>query len=264
MHKMIATCQTSACRRRWLNHSHALINKFVFPAFIVCLGFQGCGVPLWSNVRPVPAEAVDVHGISLDDAQALQRGDGAETVIRVLGEPADRRPSCVPGEVVWRYPVRAWNDMANSREIVPAVLLRVSFDMSYTVTDWAFVDSRTMRALAVPETSDEASRWFQSLAQAPPPIPPRVELDDLLLRGQTTQPDVETILGQWQPDLHCGNGGPAPVARKATTVSGAIWDWYADRPSPLFVPPRYLVATFDDQATLLGWHFEQTYPGGRE
>jgi hypothetical protein len=91
-----------------------------------------------------------------------------------------------------------------------------------------------------------------------------VKLDEVLIRGRTTQLDVERILGQWRPDLLCGNGGPVPVVRKRTTDSGSVWDWYADRPSPLFVPPRYLVASFDDRGALIVWHFERTYPGGRK
>jgi hypothetical protein len=154
--------------------------------------------------------------------------------------------------------------VANSREIVPAVLLRVRFDGSDTLADWGFVESRTLLSLPVLETPDEASRWFLSLSQSPPPIPPRVVLDEVLIRGRTTQDDVERILGQWQPDIGCGNGGAVPVARKMKVDSGSVWDWYADRPSPLFVAPRYLVATFDDAGALIGWHFEQTYPGGKK
>jgi hypothetical protein len=246
-----------------MSPAHAAIRKILVLAAIVFSGMQGCA-PLWSNVKPVPIEAVDAHGISLDRARNLGRGDRAETVIGVLGEPADKQLGCVPGESLWRYPIRAWNDMANRRQIVPAVLLRIRFDRSDVLADWGFVDSTTARSLPVLETSDEASRWFQSLSQAPPPIPPHVTLDEVLIRGRTTQRDVERILGQWQPDLRCGNGGPVPVVRKIKADSGSVWDWYADRPSPLFVPPRYLVATFDDAGTLIGWHFEQTYPGGRK
>lgn len=241
-----------------------VIRKSVVLASVVYLGIQGCGVLLLPNVKPVPVEDVDAGGISLDRAQALRGGERAESVVRVLGEPADRRPSCVPGEVVWRYPIRAWNDMAKRRAIVPAVLLRISFDGSDILTDWGFVDSRTGRALPVLEAPDDASRWFESLSHAPPPIPPRVKLDEVLIRGRTTKLEVERILGQWQPDLHCGYGGPAPVVSKMTTDAGLVWDWYADRPSPLFVPPRYLVASFDVTGVLIVWHFEQTYPGGRK
>jgi hypothetical protein len=154
--------------------------------------------------------------------------------------------------------------MTSRRAIVPAVLLRVQFGGSGTLTDWGFIDSATGRALPVLETSDDAFRWFESLSQAPPPIPPRIVLAEILIRGHTRQIDVERLLGQWRPDLHCGNGGPAPVVRMTRVGSASVWDWYVDRPSPLFIPPRYLVASFDDTDALIAWHFEQTYPGGRK
>jgi hypothetical protein len=247
-----------------MSPAHTPMRKSLVLASVVCFGIQGCGVLLWSRVKPVPVEEVDAHGISLTRALKLGPGARPESVVLVLGEPADRRPSCVPGEVIWRYPIRAWNDMADRREIVPAVLLRISFDGWDTLTDWGFVDSLTGRPLPVLEAAVDASRWFRSLSHAPPPIPPRVDLDETLIRGQSTQLDVERILGQWQPDLHCGGGGPVPVVRKMRADSGSVWDWYADRPSPLFVPPGYLVASFDDTGALIVWHFEQTYPGGRK
>lgn len=242
--------------------AHRALCKSAVLAPMVCFVMQGCGIPLWAPVKTVPVQEVDAHGISLARVQELRRGDRAESVIVVLGAPADRRPSCVPGEVVWRYPIRAWNDMLDRREVVPAVLLRLSFDASGTLTEWSFVDSLTGRPLPAREKSDDASRWFQTLSL--PPIPPRIELAKALIPGHTTQFDVERVLGQWQPDLYCGNGGPAPVVKKTRTESGFVWDWYVDRPSSLFVPPHYLVVSFDNGGSLIVWHFEQTYPGGRK
>lgn len=259
---MAAQVPSSSRSMMTMSSAHASIWNLVIFASLVCFGIQGCRALPWSSVKPVPIDEVDAHGISLDRVQKLGRGDRAGSVVLVLGEPADRQPSCLPGEVVWRYPIRAWNDVTGRREIVPAVFLRISFDRSDTLTDWEFVDSRTGHSLPVREESDNASHWFQLLSQEPPPIPPRVKLDDVLIRGRTTQLDVERTLGQWRPDLNCGNGGPAPVVKTATTDSGSVWDWYADRPSPLFVPPRYLVVSFDDRGTLIVWHFEQAYPGG--
>jgi hypothetical protein len=91
-----------------------------------------------------------------------------------------------------------------------------------------------------------------------------VALDETLVRGRTTQADVERTLGRWHPDLLRGNGGPVTLFEKHSAVSGDVVDWYVDRPSPLFVPPRYLVASFGRDGSLAGWHFESTYPGGRE
>jgi hypothetical protein len=162
------------------------------------------------------------------------------------------------------FTIRAWNERSQGREVVPEVVLRVSFDGLGKLADWGFFDPLTARALAVRETADDASRWFKSLSQAPPPIPQRIELDKTLIPGQTTQPDIEQILARWQPDFHCGGGGLAPVVKKMTSDSGSVWDWYVDRPSPLFIPPSYLVVCVDDTGALIVWHFEQTYPGGRK
>jgi hypothetical protein len=240
------------------------IRKPAILASMVCLAIQGCGIPLWESVRPVPVEEVDARGISLARVQKLKRGDRAASIVDILGEPADRRQSCVPGEVIWRYPIRAWNEVGNGREIVPAIILRISFDGFGKLADWRFLDPFWGRPLAVRETADDASGWFKSLSQAPPPIPERIELDKTLIPGRTTQLDVERILGGWQPDFYCGGGGLAPVVKKTAIDSVSVWDWYVDRPSPLFIPPRYLVVCVDDAGALIVWHFEQTYPGGRK
>lgn len=230
-----------------------------------CLLLQGCGIPFFrQGVAAVPVREVDSRAPSLARVRQLKGGDTEETVIAVLGEPADRKETCVPGLVAWRYPVRAWNDTHDGAEVAPAVLLRTRFDATGTLDDWGFVDPVDGRPLAVRETSADASRWFRKLALAPPPHPPRVELREVLITGKTTRDDVERILGAWQPDLHCGRGGPVPVVRKASADAGSVLDWFVDRPSPFFVPPRYLVASFDEKGLLISWYFQQTYPGGEE
>lgn len=231
----------------------------------VCTMLSACGMTgTTSGVKVVPIEDVDQHGISLDRAQSLHKGDREDTVVAVFGEPADKQRSCVLNGVVWRYPIRAWNDIANSRKIVSAIRLRVRFNASGTLIDWGFIDARAEHALLVREKIEDAYRWFQSLSQAPKPIPPLIDLDKTLIRGKTTQQEVEQLLGQWRPDIYCGNGGPVPVVTKIISESGSVLDWFVDRPSPLFVPPHYLVVSYDKQGILIGWHFEGTYPGGRK
>lgn len=224
----------------------------------------GCGALLGSGVRPVPVAETDSRGTALERVRSLRAGDRGEQVAAILGEPADRQRTCMPVRIVWRYPLRAWNDMAERGELVPAALLRLRFDDRGTLADWGFVDPRDGRALPVRETAGEAARWFRSLSHAPPPVPPRIDLIETLVRGRTTLEQVERALGRWHPDLLCGNGGPVPLVRKSASDSGSVWDWYVDRPSRLFIPPRYLVAAFDEDGTLIGTHFEQTYPGGRK
>jgi len=248
-----------------MSSAHPPAGKIaILVSVVVSFVIQGCAIFLSSSVKAVQVEEADQLAISLDRARSLRPGNGAELVVSVFGEPADRQRSCVLDGIVWRYPIRAWNDMAKRPEVVPAVRLRTSFDGSGILIDWGFVDSLNGRPLAVRETTDDVYRWFQALSQAPPPIPPCINLNKTLIRGQTTQQEVERALGQWHPDLYCGNGGPVPLVNKTITASGSVWDWYVDRPSPLFVPPYYLVAAFDKQGSLIGWHFEATYPGGRK
>lgn len=245
--------------------AHLGVCKFTVRALVLTsLLIQGCALLLSSSIKTVPVEEADQHGISLDRVRSLKPGDTAEHVIAVLGEPADRQRSCVLDGVIWRYPIRAWSDIASRREIVPAILLRISFDKSGILIDWGFVDSVNGHSLTIKETASNAHQWFQSLSQAPPPIPPYIDLNKTLIRGQTTRQEVEKLLGQWHPDLYCGNGGPAPLFNNVITENGSVWNWYVDRPSPLFVPPRYLVVSYDKHGSLTGWHFETTYPGGRK
>jgi hypothetical protein len=119
--------------------------RFVLPVLAASFAICGCA----AHVGPVPVAEMDARGVSLARAQHLVRGDSAGLVERVLGEPADRRPSCVPGEFVWRYPIRAWNDMANRGEIVPAAVLRASFDDGGLLKEWTFADASTGRQLPV-------------------------------------------------------------------------------------------------------------------
>lgn len=217
-----------------------------------------------SSIRVVPNEDIDRDSTSLDHARTLRKGDGKDAVVAIFGEPADKRRSCVLDGIVWRYPIRAWNDMANRSVIVPAIRLRTRFDAFGTLIDWGFIGARSEYTLPVRETIADAYRWFQLLSQAPQPIPPLIDLNKTLIRGETTQQEVERVLGQWHPDIYCGNGGPVPVVTKDISESGSVLDWYVDRPSPLFVPPYYLVVSYDKQGVLIGWHFEGTYPGGRK
>jgi hypothetical protein len=238
-----------------------------YKLLLLSIGFlviEGCVLLLSSGIRNVPVDEADQYGIGLDAIRSLDQGDKPEHVIAVLGEPADRKSSCVLNGIIWRYPIRAWNDIANTREIVPAIRLRVRFDELGLMNDWGFVDSITGRSLEIQETINDAYKWFKSLSKAPPPIPPCIDLNKTLIRGQTTQEEVEQVLGKWHPDLYCSNGGEVPIVEKRIMEHGSLWDWYVDRPSPLFVPPRYLVVSYDKDMSLIGLHFESTYPGGKK
>jgi hypothetical protein len=227
----------------------------------MALGF-GCAVLGVGRAWTVPVRELDAEGAARFRIRNLKPGDTAEAVRAALGEPADRMPTCILDQVAWRYPIREWNEKHEAMTAVPAVVLRARFDSSGTLVEWGFVHPGDGRPLAVVESASDALRWYRALS--PPPVPPLVELDKVLARGRSSRADVERELGRWRPDLRCGNGGPAPTVRSRTDESGSVQEWYVDRPSPLFVPPQYLIVIFDSGSRLVGCHIEQTYPGGRK
>jgi len=220
----------------------------------------GCAIPFFSTGMLVAVPEIDRHAVSLLQVQKIAKGNTEDDLLHVLGEPADRRPSCIPGRIVWRYPIRAWNNRTDGG-VVPAALLRITFDDQGVVKDWGFVDPISMQPLPVQESPEVASRWFKRISQSPP-TPPRIVIERSITKGQSTMVDIERVFGQWQPKLGCGSGGAVPIVRKLRSDSEVVWEYYVDRPSPLFIPPHYLIADFDMNGVLQVWWFEGTYPGG--
>jgi hypothetical protein len=124
------------------------------------------------------------------------------------------------------------------------------------------LDPVTGVPLPIDESLEEATRWFDRLS--PDPVPRRIELDRSLRARATRLADVERLLGEWRPDPGCGPGGKFPILRETRSWEGEIREYYVDRPSPLFIPPYYLIASFDDRGHLIVWWLQQTYPGGRK
>jgi hypothetical protein len=243
------------CRLRWRR----------WPAPALALAATGCAF-LSGGVRPVDVPALDRGGTSLAALRGLPAGTPAAELIRLLGEPADRVRACGPSrEVVWRYPIRAWNDrVSQAPRVVPAPLLRIELDDRGLIRDWRFVHPVSGEPLPLDRREEDERAWFAGLSEAPGPRPPLIALADLLRPGRAGGPAVEALRAAWQPDLLCSRGGPVPVARRPTTAGGEAWEVFVDRPSPFFVPPHYLLASFDDGGRLIVWHFEQTYPGSRK
>ena len=240
----------------------ALVPVLACCAVLACEVLACAGGLFHRSVKPVSVPGIDRHGAALSAVQGLRKGATEKEVLGVLGEPADRRRSCVPGETAWRYPIRAWSDNANGARIVPAPLLRITFDSEGLLSAMLFVDPVTGEPLPIEESLDEATRWFDRLS--PDPVPRRIELERSLRVGVSRPADVERLLGEWRPDPGCGPGGEFPILREARSRGGEIREYYVDRPSPLFIPPRYLIASFDDRGLLMVWWLQQTYPGGRK
>ncbi len=242
-----------------IGHSHVRVIR----AFPILAGVMviGSAISSCSGTKFVAVPDLDRHGVALSQVRKIRSGNTEDDLLRILGEPADRCRSCVPGRIVWRYPIRAWNDRASGGGVVRAALLRITFNHQGVVKEWGFVDPVTNQPLPVRENLEAASQWFKGISQRPP-TPPRIVIESSIAKGQTRMIDVERVFGQWQPYLGCGSGGAVPIVRKSRSDSEVAWEYYVDRPSPLFIPPNYLIADFDSNGVLQSWRFEQTYPGG--
>lgn len=152
--------------------------------------------------------------------------------------------------------------MSKTRRVVPAGLLRMRFDNAGLLVDWHFVDPANGASIPIQDTQAQAERWFDLLVSSPGPVPPRIRVRQQLIPGSTTLNEAIAVFGSWHPDFHCDSEGPVPLYRKVQNDFGTVLEWYVDRPSHLFIPPMYLVATFDRSGGLLACHLQQTYPGG--
>lgn len=240
--------------------------RFLRVLYVCLLGvllLQDCSIPLGRAPRVVPVPLLDRNGISLEHLGKLTPGlsDQAD-FLRLLGEPASRTRGNFPGDTIWLYPIRAWNTRGRTG-VVPAALLRIRFDRSGVVQEWHFRDPDTGDVLPVRRTLSRDTRWFHDLA--PPPMPPYIDLGRILRIGESTIADIARELEIWQPRVYLGSGydGDLPVVRKQTTRRGGIWEYYVDRPSPLFIPPHYLIVSFHRSGILRAYWFQTTYPGGK-
>lgn len=78
-------------------------GRILFAVATVCCAvtmLSGCHSGILVGVPCAPHDQLDAHGIALENIQHLVRGDRTNTVMQILGQPADRQPSCVPNEIV--------------------------------------------------------------------------------------------------------------------------------------------------------------------
>lgn len=239
-----------------------LSGRFKSVLLVILLFLIGCSIPLGRVPRVIPAPQVDHSGIALERLKKLTPGLSTKTdFLRVLGTPADSAEGNFPGDILWLYPIRAWNTMGRSG-IVPAPILRIRFNPSGTVQDWSFHDSVTGDILSVKRSLEQDSRWFRDLT--PPPMPPYIQLAEILKPGVSTRDDVSRALEAWHPRIYLGDkfGELLPVIHNQPGAAGNYQDYYVDRPSALFIPPHYLIVAFHQSGILRGYWFQATYPGG--
>lgn len=167
-------------------------------------------------------------------------GRTSTDVLRQVGDPADKVHS--PTREEWAYPVRAFSP----RGLPPAAILRIEFDLAGVVSDWYYFDPRTKMRLPIRESLTDAQRFLGRICGRPVR---EVNLEAGIRRNQSTKADIVALLA---PVV----GGRARV-RETITASWVAWDYYVDRPSPVFIPPFYVIVVFGAKGVV-----EVIYPEG--
>jgi hypothetical protein len=170
-------------------------------------------------------------------------GRTSTDVLRQVGDPADQRHS--PREE-WAYPVRAFSP----RALPPAAILRIEFDLAGVVSDWYFFDPRTKIRLPIRESLTDAQRFLGRICERPVR---EVNLEAGIRRNQSTKAEIVALLAPVVGGMHFRRAR----VRETATASGVAWDYYVDRPSPVFIPPFYVIVEFGAKDVV-----ELIYPEG--
>ena len=182
--------------------------------------------------RPPSVASLDSLGIPYGALPPFDGPSGA--LFQLLGEPTDRQPT--GSGWIWVYPIRTdFGGLVPG--LVPATVLRLVFDGSDVLADWYFLNPRTGDTLPVHESLLEArAQLAQECGQNQ-----WLVVSDLLQRGQTTAQEVDRLL---RPQVSLDSvvfGGHLDLVRKTTGAGGQVWNFFVDRPSPIFIPAFYLV-----------------------
>ncbi len=178
------------------------------------------------SLVPVP----EVDRLRLDVGWITATSSPAEVEAR-LGQPpftAENRLS-----VDWWYPIRA----GAGRPGIPAVMLKVWLDDAARLDDWRFVHPVTGTGLPVRETLAQADAWFARGCNPPR----RIELVAVLRKGTPEQEVVARI--RWFSE-RSSTFLEKVLVRREREGSRETRVFYADRPSPLYVPPFYYQVSF--------------------
>jgi hypothetical protein len=188
------------------------------------------------GIVAVPELDNEVLGIG-DNNSSPFVGRTRADVLRQVGEPADKRH--YPTGEDWAYPVRAFSP----RDFPPAAILRIEFTLAGVVSDWYFFNSRTKARLPIRETYTDARRFLARVCGRPVG---EVNLEAGIRRNQSSKADIAALLAPVVGGRHFSRAH----VRETITASGFVWDYYVDRPSPVFIPPFYVIVVFGDEGVV--------------
>jgi hypothetical protein len=189
---------------------------------------------------------------------SIDEGEQTEAeVVRLLGRPAAKLSAPFAEGEVLVYPVirSGWAGYSH------APVLRIDFDSAGMVQDVGFFQPQTGERLPVREKLERARKRLscgRSIVDGTHSgVRPEVAVDKIRA-GQSTREDVVKILAAFEPPPPMQ---AVPFPRKGIARSREIWEYYVDRPSPLFIPSelRAVVVLYTDGVSYKS--FERGYSG---
>jgi len=197
------------------------------------------------------------------DLQSLGQASSPEDVRAVLGEPPFQFDQVFDDQLAysqWRYPIRSISVVPLApgakvqRQVVPAVALNIRLDAAGRVVEWGFFHPVTGARLEIRQSLAEADALFSRLCSPPR----RIELEAALRPG-TARDDVLTRM-RWFGTV--STAIEQAQYRSLKEGLGETLIYYADHPSPIYVPSMHVVVTFNTAPEFgTALHFESTFGG---
>jgi hypothetical protein len=249
-------------QRRMYNRIRLHVRQLSIIAVLLSTLSSGCTHELTrfvidSGDRPPYVPEIDNYIINLE---GIERTSSPEDVRAILGEPPFVIETHGGGEhqwTTWRYPIRSIGAVPlpagakTQRQVIPAPELRVRLDASGRVEAWGFYHPISKSPIRVSESIEQADA---RLAKACSP-PARIELGEVLKEG--TPKEVVLNRMRWFEGLLVSTEFERSQVRVSLDGQKETLIYYTDHPSPLYVPPSYVVVTFYSKGNLgTRWHFE--------
>ena len=210
-----------------------------------------------SGYRPPYVPELDNYIINLE---GIQRTSCQEDVRAILGEPPFVHEIYGDRDLQWTswwYPIRSIGaarlppGAKAQRQVIPAPELRVRLDASGRVEAWGFYHPISKSPIRASESIEQADA---RLAKACSP-PARIELGEVLKEG--TPKEVVLNRMRWFEGLLVSTEFERSQVRVSLDGQKETLIYYIDHPSPLYVPPSYVVVTFYAKGNLgTHLHFE--------
>ncbi len=223
------------------------VGKVVALLVALCLLSAGCDFLrfLRGSSPPPRIPEVDSYAISL---AGIHRTSIQEEIRAILGDPPFVHERYGEGRLrstEWWYPIRHLAAVphpggANAqRQVIPAVELRIGFNGSGQVREWGFFHPVTHSRLPIRESLEQADAWFGELCHPPKPI----VLANVLRQGTPKEHVLQGM--RWFHSSLVSTSWERSQVRVSREGPQEWFTYFADHPSPLYVPSFYAVVTFN-------------------